>query len=101
MGIRVRRLGARMRGALHVLVRARPATCPTGRILTDDVFCARFAWLTRGRVTPGGLGPHKGPPGRVPVPRPAQSVTRALLRPARSGQQGAEDQVEEGVDGGP
>jgi hypothetical protein len=26
--------------------------------LTDDVFSARFAWLTRNKVTPDGLKPH-------------------------------------------
>jgi hypothetical protein len=38
--------------------RARPAAYPNGRALTDDVFSARFAWLTNGRVGPDGLKPH-------------------------------------------
>jgi hypothetical protein len=38
--------------------RTRPATYPNGRVLTDDVFSARFAWLTNGKVGPDGLEPH-------------------------------------------
>jgi Domain of unknown function (DUF4331) len=38
--------------------RARPATYPNGRILTDDVYSTRFAWLTNGKVPPSGLKPH-------------------------------------------
>lgn len=38
--------------------RARPAAYPNGRALTDDVFSARFAWLTNGKVGPDGLRPH-------------------------------------------
>ena len=34
------------------------AAYPNGRALTDDVFSARFAWLTRGKVTSDGLKPH-------------------------------------------
>ena len=30
--------------------RAQPAAYPNGRALTDDVFSARFAWLTNGKV---------------------------------------------------
>jgi hypothetical protein len=56
--------------------RAQPAAYPNGRALTDDVFSARFAWLTRGRVTSQGLKPHDdllaefpylGPPNLYPV----------------------------------
>jgi hypothetical protein len=55
--------------------RARSATYPNGRSLTDDVFSARFAWLTHGRVTSDGLKPHDdllaefpflGPPHPLP-----------------------------------
>jgi hypothetical protein len=38
--------------------RSRPAAYPNGRAITDDVFSARFAWLTNGRVGPDGLKPH-------------------------------------------
>lgn len=56
--------------------RARPAAYPNGRALTDDVFSARFAWLTKGKVGPGGLKPHDdllaefpylGPPNLYPA----------------------------------
>jgi hypothetical protein len=38
--------------------RDQPATYPNGRILTDDVYSARFAWLTNGQVGSDGLTPH-------------------------------------------
>ena len=38
--------------------RTQPATYPNGRIPTDDVYSARFAWLTNGKVPPSGLKPH-------------------------------------------
>jgi len=38
--------------------RTQPAAYPNGRALTDDVFSARFAWLTNGKVSSGGLRPH-------------------------------------------
>jgi hypothetical protein len=38
--------------------RTRPATYPNGRVLTDDVYSIRFAWLTHGKVPPSGLQPH-------------------------------------------
>jgi hypothetical protein len=38
--------------------RDQPAAYPNGRAITDDVFSARFAWLTNGRVGPDGLKPH-------------------------------------------
>jgi hypothetical protein len=38
--------------------RAQSAAYPNGRTLTDDVFSARFAWLTNGKVGPDGLNPH-------------------------------------------
>jgi hypothetical protein len=56
--------------------RARPAAYPNGRAVTDDVFSARFAWLTNGKVSSDGLRPHGdllaefpylGPPNLYPV----------------------------------
>jgi Domain of unknown function (DUF4331) len=38
--------------------RSQAATYPNGRIPTDDVYSARFAWLTHGKVTSDGLKPH-------------------------------------------
>jgi hypothetical protein len=38
--------------------RTKPATYPNGRVLTDDVYSIRFAWLTHGKVPPSGLKPH-------------------------------------------
>ena len=38
--------------------RTQPATYPNGRVLTDDVYSLRFAWLTNGKVPPAGLKPH-------------------------------------------
>lgn len=38
--------------------RNQPATYPNGRSPTDDVYSARFAWLTNGKVTSDGLTPH-------------------------------------------
>jgi hypothetical protein len=56
--------------------RTQPAAYPNGRALTDDVFSARFAWLTNGRVSSDGLRPHDdlltgfpylGPPNLYPA----------------------------------
>jgi hypothetical protein len=56
--------------------RARPAAYPNGRALADDVFSARFAWLTNGKKSPDGLKPHDdlsaefpylGPPNLYPA----------------------------------
>lgn len=38
--------------------RAKPAAYPNGRVLTDDVYSMRFAWLSHGTVRPTGLKPH-------------------------------------------
>jgi hypothetical protein len=38
--------------------RTQPATYPNGRILTDDVYSARFAWLSNGKITSAGHTPH-------------------------------------------
>ena len=38
--------------------RTKPATYPNGRVLTDDVYSARFAWLSHGKTPPTGLKPH-------------------------------------------
>jgi Domain of unknown function (DUF4331) len=35
-----------------------PAHYPNGRVLTDDVYDVRMAFLTYGRVTSDGVGPH-------------------------------------------
>jgi Domain of unknown function (DUF4331) len=53
--------------------RTKAATYPNGRILTDDVYSIRFAWLSNGKIPPSGLKPHDnlsahfpylGPPDR-------------------------------------
>ena len=38
--------------------RTKPAAYPNGRVLTDDVFSLRFAWLSYGKVPATGLKPH-------------------------------------------
>jgi hypothetical protein len=38
--------------------RTKPASYPNGRILTDDVYSIRFAWLSNGKIPPSGLKPH-------------------------------------------
>jgi hypothetical protein len=38
--------------------RTQPAAYPNGRLLTDDVFSARMAFLTHGQVISDGLKPH-------------------------------------------
>jgi hypothetical protein len=38
--------------------RTRPAHYPNGRVLTDDVYDMRMAFLTHGRVSADGVGPH-------------------------------------------
>jgi hypothetical protein len=38
--------------------RTRAATYPNGRIMTDDVYSIRFAWLSKGKIPPAGLQPH-------------------------------------------
>ncbi len=38
--------------------RSQPATYPNGRVLTDDVYSMRFAWLSNGKIPPTGLKPH-------------------------------------------
>lgn len=38
--------------------RSRPAAHPNGRWLTDDVFDVRLAFLTGGKVSSDGIGPH-------------------------------------------
>jgi hypothetical protein len=38
--------------------RRRPASYPNGRAITDDVFSARMAFMTHGKVTSQGLKPH-------------------------------------------
>jgi len=53
--------------------RTKPATYPNGRVLTDDVYSMRFAWLTHGKVPPTGLRPHEDLMAEFPflgVPNP-------------------------------
>ena len=38
--------------------RSRPAHYPNGRVVTDDVYDMRMAFLTHGRVTSDGVEPH-------------------------------------------
>ena len=38
--------------------RTKPAIYPNGRVLTDDVYSGRFAWLSHGNIPPTGLKPH-------------------------------------------
>jgi hypothetical protein len=38
--------------------RARPARYPNGRVMTDDVFSARMAFMTHGRATAQSIKPH-------------------------------------------
>ncbi len=38
--------------------RGQPAEYPNGRILTDDVFSARMAFLTNGKITSDAIDPH-------------------------------------------
>jgi hypothetical protein len=38
--------------------RAKPASYPNGRVLIDDVYSKRFAWLSNGKIPPSGLKPH-------------------------------------------
>ena len=55
------------------LDRTRPASYPNGRVLTDDVYSMRFAWLTHGLVPATGLKPHDNLQGQFPylgVPTP-------------------------------
>jgi hypothetical protein len=55
--------------------RTKPATYPNGRILTDDMYSLRFAWLSNGKIPPSGIKPHDdllahfpylGPPNPTP-----------------------------------
>jgi hypothetical protein len=62
--------------------RTKPATYPNGRILTDDVYSARFAWLSKGKIPPAGLKPHDDllaqfPTSARPIPNPKFRATSA------------------------
>jgi len=49
------------------------AVYPNGRVLTDDVYSMRFAWLSNGKVPPSGLKPHDDLQSEFPylgVPHP-------------------------------
>jgi hypothetical protein len=53
--------------------RTQPAAYPNGRVLTDDVYSMRFAWLSHGKVSPSGLKPHDDLQAHFPylgVPNP-------------------------------
>jgi hypothetical protein len=53
--------------------RTRPAAYPNGRVLTDDVYSMRFAWLSHGKIPPSGLKPHDDLQAHFPylgVPNP-------------------------------
>jgi hypothetical protein len=53
--------------------RSRPATYPNGRILTDDVFATRIAYLTNGKFSTSGVKPHTDLQAEFPflgVPNP-------------------------------
>jgi hypothetical protein len=39
--------------------RAEPAAYPNGRVPTDDVYSYRFAWMSKGKIPPDGLEPHR------------------------------------------
>src|SRR5262245_48648112 len=63
--------------------RDRPAGYPNGRVLTDDVYDMRMAFLTHGSVTADGVGPHDdyltefpflGPPNAQGSDEPAPSL---------------------------
>jgi hypothetical protein len=54
--------------------RDQPAHYPNGRVVTDDVYDMRMAFLTHGRVTSDGVGPHNDYHG-VPVSRPTECPT--------------------------
>jgi hypothetical protein len=56
--------------------RTMPATYPNGRVLTDDVYSLRFAWLSNGKIPPSGLKPHDDLLARFPYlgsPNPSYS----------------------------
>jgi Domain of unknown function (DUF4331) len=38
--------------------RTKAPSYPNGRVLTDDVYSGRFAWLSHGKIPPTGLKPH-------------------------------------------
>jgi hypothetical protein len=60
--------------------RNKPAAYPNGRVLTDDVYSMRFAWLSNGKVPPSGLKPHDDLQSAFPylgVPNPTPVVTRS------------------------
>jgi hypothetical protein len=55
--------------------RTQLAAYPNGRVLTDDVYSMRFAWLSHGKVPPSGLKAHDDLQAHFPylgVPNRAQ-----------------------------
>lgn len=55
--------------------RSRPASYPNGRSLTDDVFSARMAFLTNGRITSDGIRPHDDLLAEFPYLGPPNQLT--------------------------
>jgi hypothetical protein len=53
--------------------RSRPAAYPNGRILTDDVYSDRFAWLSNGKIPADGLQPHRDLIAKFPYLGPPNS----------------------------
>ncbi len=49
------------------------AAYPNGRVLTDDVYSIRFAWLSNGKIPPSGLKPHDDLLARFPYLGPPNS----------------------------
>jgi hypothetical protein len=56
--------------------RSKPVGYPNGRVMTEDTFSKRFAWMSDGKIPPQGLKPHDdllaefpylGPPNLYPV----------------------------------
>ena len=57
--------------------RTMPAHYPNGRVMTDDAFSARVAFLTHGRVTSQGLKPHDDLLAELPFlgpPNPSEGL---------------------------
>jgi hypothetical protein len=53
----------------------KPAAYPNGRMLTDDVYSARFAWLSNGKIPSAGLKPHDDLLARFPYLGPPNMAT--------------------------
>ena len=55
--------------------RTQPAAYPNGRVLTDDVYSMRFAWLSQRQDPAQRPQTPRRPPSPVPLPRRAQPPT--------------------------